>query len=229
MTNYAWPSGLKPRDFGFWPENMDRSGGPSMAGGEQVVSSPGGRWRAAGMFSVRNDDQVLALRALALKLKGRANNILVPAFDGRRVSWPVDADTGVVLHPGNTRHKRLDGTQFEDPEIPAASEIIATVSAVAGVRATTLSITKTQGGAFREGQFFGLGSRLYGIETILDVAGSVTTCTIWPPLRVSASAGDSVLVTRPACIMRLADPTGLLKELQLLRFADLQVEFVEVF
>lgn len=232
MSDYAWPSDLKPISWGFWPENADRSGGVTMAGGEQVVTSPGGRWRASGLFAVRTKAQVLALRALALNAQGRANNILVPGFDGRRLSWPLEAYngelTGRILTPGVTRRRQLDGTIYEDPEIPAASAIHATVNTNAAIRATTLLINRTQGAAFVAGQFFGIGTRLYGIASIAGVAGAVTTCVIWPPLRAAATATTPVLFTRPVCVMRLADPQGLLKELQLLSFADLQVEFVEV-
>lgn len=222
-----WPAVLKPTAFGFSPVEADQSGGASMTLGEQFVQSPGGRWAASGSFDIRDMDQVLALRALRAQLKGRAIPLYLPNFDGKRVSWPIDPETGVVLHPGNTREKRLDGTAYEYPAIPSSSEIVATVSSAAALRATTLAIAKTQGGDLIAGQQFGIDERLYEIATIESVVGNVTTVTFWPPLRAAAPAGTTVKFTRAGCLMRCTNMNDQMKQLDLLRFATLNLEFVE--
>lgn len=225
----AWPELLKPVSFGFWPENASRSGGPALNGAEQTVASGAGRWRAAGTFRVRNDAQVRAARAFFAKVQGRAVEIRLPAFDGRRANWPIDAQ-GRVLHPGATRRKALDGTVYEDPEIPPQSEIIATLNVGAAIGVSQTQINMTQGSPLRIGQYFGLGpDRLYIINEIVNVAGSVTTVRFWPPIREAGTLGQEVRLTRPQCLVKLLSDENVLRELELLRFADLTLEFRESF
>lgn len=244
MTTFSWPAILKPRDFGYFFLDADQSGGAALGGGEQIVFSPGPRWGAAMTLDLRlrESDELLALRALRTNLKGRANPVALPNFDGQRLSWPEEltADgnpTGVILHPGVTRDKALDGTLYADPEIPTESEIAATVKTDAALRATTVAIDISQGGLILAGQQFGtLDKRLYEIGTIVSRVGTVTTVTIMPPLR-AASAGETVLggpgsgdqlsFTRPTCLMRCMNLNDELRKLEVLRFATLNLEFVE--
>lgn len=235
MTTYAWPAILKPRDFGFFFLDADTSGGAALAGGEQFVFSPGPRWGAAMTLDVRNNDQVMACRSIRTNLKGRANPVALPNFDGQRLSWPIETfggnSTGVVLHPGVTRNKSLDGTAYESLAIPAKSEISATVFVDAALRSTTLQIKKTQGGVLLAGQQFGIVDRIYEIGTITGVvtaAGyTVTTVTFSPPLRAAAPETTAVNFTRPTCLMRCMNLNEELRKLELLRFATLNLEFVE--
>lgn len=237
MTAYAWPAVLKPQDFRYFLENVDQSGGVAMGGNESFVVSPGPRWRAKGRFPVRTREQVLALNELEALLDGRANDILLPGYDGQRLSWPEQTfsgdPTGVILTPKVARELEgtagLGGTAYAGLEIPAAAEIVATVNTNAALRATTLLINKTQGGALIAGQHFGLGQRFHRIRSIELVFGPVTTVTIRPPLRAAATSGTAVLFTRPVSLMKLADPSQLHKALELLRFGDFDFDFVESF
>lgn len=234
MTTYAWPSILKPQSFGFFPVDAETSGGAA-ALGEQYVMSPGGRWGAELSLRLRNKDEVLVARALRAKLMGRAHSVALPNFDGKRLSWPEETfngdPTGRILHPGVTRIKKLDGTAYASSEIPSESAITATVETNADVRDTELEIESTQGGALIAGQQFGLGSgvamRLYEIASVDDVTGDVTTVTIWPPLRAAATAGATVNFTRPTCVMRCMNLNEELRKLDMLRFATLNLSFVE--
>lgn len=236
MTTFAWPDVLQPRDFGFYFLDADTSGGVALGGGEQVVFSPGPRWGAAMTVDIRNNDQVRAARGLRTNLRGRANPVALPNFDGQRLSWPIQVfggkSTGVVLHPGVTRDKTLDGTAYEQPAIPTESEIVATLYADAALRATTADIHVTQGAAPKRGQQFGIGARLYEIGSVGPVAGPtppplVYTVTFWPPLRAAADEDDVVKFTRPTCLMRCMNLNEELRKLEMLRFATLNLEFVE--
>lgn len=196
-------------------------------------------------LAIKNDDQVLALRALRSKLMGKANPVLLPNFDGRRLSWPVKEfnglPTGLVLTPKRTRNRALDGTIYEDPEIPDASEILAHVQEDANPRATTLVIHLTQGGFPVPGQQFGLDERLYEIVSVADPISSPggseyeITLTIYPPLRdaavgyVSSGGPTQVLFTRPVCQMRCMNLNDEFRKLDNLRFATLNLEFLEYF
>lgn len=229
MASIAWPALLKPLSFGFWLENSDQSGGVSMLGNEQFVASPGQRWRASMAVNIRSNEQILALRSLLAQLDGRFNDVLLPGFDGKRLSWPVDSETGVSLKPRNTRDRTLDGTAYEDPEIPSESQITATLNASAALRATTIAINVAQGGTPLAGQRVGIASRLYELATIVSTVGTVTTATIRPPLRAAASSGASVLFTRPVCLMKLLNGSEALTRLESMRFANVDLQFQESF
>lgn len=219
---------LRPTSGGFWLENPSRSGGVALNGSEQTIVSPAARWRAAWIVPITEDDQVLAARAFADALAGKANAALVPTFDGLRLSWPVDG-YGRVLHPGTTRRRQLDGTAFADPAIPAASEILATVNANAGLNATQIAINVTQGEPLKAGQFFGIGERLHRIKALVGAAGTVQSVAIVPPLRAAAPAGTVVRITRPVCRMKQVADDGGIGTLDMLRFADVTLEFREDF
>jgi hypothetical protein len=184
MTGIAWPSVLKPQDFGYFPINPDISGGVAPDGSEQVVASPGPRWGASMTLPVTNKDKVLAVRSLRTRLKGRAVPVQLPNFDGKRLSWPEQTFngnlTGVILTPGVTRNKALDGTAYEDPEIPTASEIVAVTIVPAALRATSIAVTVSPGGELIAGQQFGIGERLYeiGSLTIDASGGGITNYTL---------------------------------------------------
>lgn len=227
MTTFAWPAILKPRDLGWGQDTPSRTGGQSTVGSEQTVVSGSGRWTATVTLALRNDDQVLAARGLLWQLEGTANDVLVPAFDARRASWPTDAQ-GRVLHPGFTRRPPIDGTAYEDPAIPAASAILVTVNSSAARRARSMTMLVGQGGAPRVGQHFGIGQRLYGITSVA-MAGSVATVGFWPELRAAAVPGTDILFTRPVCRMRLADPDDGRLVLKHLRTGPLTLDFIERF
>lgn len=219
--------------FGFWLENLSVSGGVALNGEEQNVFGENMRWRARGGFSFRTKDQILRGRALFDKLQGRAGTILVPTFDGKRVSWPVQeiaaGSTGVILHPGVTRDRSLDGTAYADPEVPAASEVSATVQSDIALRATTGAINVSQGGPLLPGQYFGIGNFLYRIKGVTGPVGNVYGVSFLPPAREAHVATTVVKITRPVCEMRQASDDQGMKELQSMRFSDLTLEFVENF
>lgn len=230
ITPIDWPAVLKPQSFGYFPIHFDISGGAAPDGTEQFVSSPGPSWGASMILLVRSNAELLALRALRMQTRGRAIPVNLPNFDGQRLSWPLHPQTGEARHPGRTRDRRLDGTPFENPEIPAESEIIAELSASAALRATTIGINITQGGALVPGQQFQLGASFCEIATIASVAGSITTVTFQPPLRASASAGDAIIFTTPTHPMRIMNLNEAFREVELLRFVPpLSLEFAEFF
>lgn len=234
MVNIPWPEKLKPSAFGFYHIDVDTSGGAALGGGEQFVISPGPRWGAAMTLPIFDHDGVLAARALRSKLKGRANPALLPNFDGARLSWPVDPLTGVVITPRVAKRRDgtlgLGGTSYGGVEIPPEAEIVATMFAPGLTGETQVRIEMTQGGPIREGQQFGLlGERLYEIADIVSVAGTLTIVNVLPRLRSNVDAGTAVQFTRPLCLMRCVNMDNELRKLDMLRFATLNLEFVEFF
>lgn len=226
MPAFAWPDDLKPTAFGYHHIDADMSGGAAMGGGEQFVFSPGPRWGASVTLQIRNSTEVLAIRALRAQLRGRANFVNLPNFDGKRLSWPIN-DHGIVLTPRVTRNTSLDGTAYEDPEIPDDSEIEAELFADADARAVSVRIRVLQGGQIKAGQQFGIAARLYEIAEITDISGLTSTCSIWPPLRQAWDALTVVKFTRPVCAMRCMNLNEELTKLEMLRFATLNLQFQE--
>ncbi|MEF2551986.1 hypothetical protein VQ042_11545 [Aurantimonas sp. A2-1-M11] len=220
----AWPAGIYPRNISFAIQNVSRSGGVSTNGQEQIVGSGAGRWMAqlAGI-PIKDDDAILTWRAFHIGLRGRAGTVLVPAFDWFRANWPKDA-YGRTLDPTFTRRRQLDGTQFEDPEIPTQSQVNATFAAPAARRATTVQITVSQGTPIKAGQYFSPSAgRLHLVTSLINA----TTFTIEPPLRDAVTLGQSVDFTRPTCEMRLmSDDDGRLG-LEVARWGFVDLSFVE--
>lgn len=220
----TWPAGLYPRSISFDLENVSRSGGVSTNGQEQIVGSGAGRWIANySAVPVTNADSILAWRALKASLRGRTGTVLVPVLEWFRAPWPIDP-YGRLRSPKNTRRARLNGTIFEDPEIPAESAIVASLSANASRRSTVVSITVVQGQKPSPGQYFSIGNRLH----IITEAFGANSYSIEPPLRATATAGTALNFSAPVCEMRLVDDGQGQLDLELGRFGVVNISFVEV-
>jgi hypothetical protein len=232
MVNVIWPEVLRPQSFHYFHIDADTSGGVSLGGNEQFVAAAGSRWGASMSLPIFNRETVLAMRALRTKLEGRANAAILPNFDGQRLSWPVEAETGRVITP-RVAHwlqgtRDLDDTPYAGAEIPARAQISGTVTTTAALGATQVSITMTQGGPIEAGQQFGIfGLRLHEISEIVSVVGAVTTVKFRPRFRSQVVAGTPVNWTRPKCLMRCLNMNDQSRRLELLRFATLDLEFVE--
>jgi hypothetical protein len=219
-----FPLGLAPQSVLFDLENASRSGGVSTTGLERIIGSGASRWRATySNIPVNTADEVLAYRAFKIGLRGRAGTFLASPFDRNTVNWPVD-EFGRLLNPAFTRDRRLDGSIYQDPEIPAASQVVATFAASALRRATTVQIAVSQGSSIKAGQYFSPSAgRLHVITEVVTLG----TYAIMPPLRDAATIGQSVNFTRPTCEMRLAtDDSGAL-DLQLARFGSVTIDMIE--
>lgn len=198
----AWPAvRIKRRSFHL--QNVSRSGGAATNGVEQVVDSASGRWMASFDLIIAGDAQFLAWEAFLAAMRGRSNTVLLPYRQHRRASWPIDA-YGRALSPSFTRRPRLDGTDYESPDVPTSSDVIAVLSGSVAIRATVAAINTTQGEPVQAGQYFSVGSRLYRVQQINGTAGTIQTVTFWPPARVAMANGADVELLSPACEMRFA-------------------------
>ena len=237
MVAFNWPVILKPSDFGYSYISSDTSGGASLGGNEQFVSSPGQRWAASMTLPIVDNAGVLALRTLRTQLQGRANWVLLPNFDGLRLSWPIEATTGRRITPKVGRQIEgtygLEGTGFGQLGIPLASEIQADLGAAVEVGDTTALISVSQGGAPKPGQQFGLASRLYELASVavdeVREEGVIYAVEFRPRIRVAKPLNEPVLFTRPVCVMRCLNLDDQTKKFDRLRFAELDLEFIEYF
>lgn len=220
------PPALRPIRVGFSPENVSRSGGVSITGGEQVVASASGRWRARAVFNVLREDRVLAWRAFIASLNGRAGLLEIGPFDFHR---PADANGRRVSNVEAAQVSGL-GFLFDHSGFGQQDFTFATLAAGAALRATRITINAANSWqAPRAGQYFGIGQRLYIVTAIYRAANSGPwTVDFWPQLRAAASAGERIITDRPICLMRLAsDEIGGL-DLDFGRIGQASLDLVEV-
>lgn len=222
----TFPKGLRPIGGGFAPFAKTLGGGQSLSGTEQVVSSMNDRWTAGYTFKISDSDDLLRIRAFVLSMRGRANTVALPAFDNNRAPWAVVR--GIRQTPKVRRNRSLDGTAFADPADFNDTLIQASVTAAAAALATQVSIAMTLGSEPKPGHLFGLGTRLYSIESIAG-AGPYDA-VIWPTLRLAAAASMVVNFTSPVCEMRFASDTegaDALRNLEQLRRGPITLNFDE--
>lgn len=200
----TWPSELKPNSGGYAPFVRSLSGGQSLSGAEQIVPQFHDRWQAKFTFALNRSSRVLALRALLAALRGRANTIVLPAFEHARAPWSVD-EFDRVLGPKLLRRRDLDGTPYADPAGFNDTLLSVTVALDANINDTTLLIA-TNGVAPTPGHLFSIGPRMYVCQEVADtLTPDRYELMIWPWLRVGVTFGTPVNFTSPACEMRLAN------------------------
>lgn len=200
FTSLMWQIGL-----------VSRSGGPSLLGTEQIVSSPAGRWMATitpqvGTMAWNGSEELLAYRGLMARLRGRANVVALPYFDGRGPA-------------------QLLGLPSVEAELAAA----------ASMNAVQIVLTYPSGVAPLPGQAFSIeatdgGSWLHQIAAVVDQDGDDYTVLISPWLREDYAAGIAVEVDNPTSRMRLVtDLSGALTIQAGQAWANPTLEFVEAF
>lgn len=233
----TFPAGLRPISGGFAPITKTLSGGMSFAGIEQVVSTMSDRWGASFTFAVRSDGDVLAIRALLLRLRGRTNTIAVPAFDLARAPWGKDAYFR-LRSPGAvrklTRVGQLDDTIFNEDQVSLRYSLIQARAFAAPAQSNMVRVQMLLGGAPVPGHLFSIGPRLYAIEDVASVGlpgqPPAFDLQIWPWLRADVAEFAEVNFPYPVCEMRLSsDGEGLdaIRGLDALRFGRITLNFDE--
>jgi hypothetical protein len=224
----TFPTRLKPISGGFAPSTKSLGGGQSLSGFEQVSSQLSDRWMASYAFAIREDADVLAFRAFVLSMRGRANSVLLPAFDLARAPWAVDA-FGRQITPSLRRTPQLDGTPYADASSLRDSLISAKLHVAALLNSTTVIVDMVAGSAPQPGHLFSIGTKLH---SVLTVTGSGPyTLGIWPWLRADAAVDVVTNFATPASGMRFAsdtEGTDALAALSQLRFGTITLKFDEV-
>lgn len=231
----SWLPAIFPRAAMFMPENQSRSGGPSISGAEQIVVSPTARWRARLSAPIVTENSVLSWRAFIAGMGGKAGTVLVPKFEhygprdanGKRLNELASAPYGGVegLFDEGGLNFDLSGWQQDD------STVYATLNADAAINSTEIVVDFAEGiDGIRPGQYFGIGNRLYLAHSVWqEDVGGPTHIRFTPWLRAAASAGDTVIIDKPVCLMRFAqDVTGEL-ELDFGRWGSGALDLVEAF
>lgn len=220
----TWPTTLPFQSVMFARKNLSRSGGLTLSGIEQVVQSSMDFWEASVSLKIRKGSQALAYRAMQAQNWGRTGEWIIPVCTNFHVpatpppadfswadDWADDFSNGPI-----------------PPIIPPGEGALTTVEALKGDRILTFQFIDT---TFipEPGMYFSIGNRLYLIGTV-GYAGIIRTytATFVPALRADADVETVVEFSRPRCLMKLtSDDTGKM-DLDMLRFATIQLNFVEV-
>jgi hypothetical protein len=215
------PTSLRVRPIG-----AAASGGRSMAGIEQLGAlSGGGLWSITfGEVNLWAREKFMAWRALEAALDSGATPILVPLGDRRHA--PVTSPPVSLAFD--------DDALWDDGSGWTASEVTATTTADAALRATSLTFAFAGPVDLVGGEFLsvlhagGLGWRLYQIVRLTDNGGGSYTAVIRTPLRAAVASGTPLNFEAPRCVCRLDGDPGTV--LDMLRFgAGGPVSFVETF
>lgn len=225
----------------------------SVSGVEQVIISGADRWKARATLRVHRFDQILAMRGMMAAADGRTGTWLIPPCSGfQRIERQVNGINLVTGMRTIVRSPFDDGSTFSDTGEFETKMILGSVTAVAASRSRSITVQMPVfAGDFSwdfsnpdffsgddgsghytplAGQFFSIGEYLYVIATAIpvhDPNDGVYTLAIRPGLRIAANVGDQIDFSRPVCRMRLAtDETGEL-DLDMLRFANVSLDFVE--
>lgn len=217
-----WPDALRPTRGGR-PVYMPRNTADSIAlsGFGQVVAADAGIWKIPlEGIPIRGWAQIQTWDALALRLEGRLNPFLYRLCEVSRQPYGLQGPYGDIPHSDESFFS--DDTGYYQPAI------VAEVAADAALRATTLSIAVSQGGAVQPAHFFSLGTgRLHQVRRVLSVTGGTYSLDIRPPLREAVSAGDVVTFDRPTCKVRLATDNEMDRVLDLNRLGSLSITLYE--
>ena len=211
-------------------ENASRTGGQTLSGTQQFVSSPSGRWRAKMTFHLVEDDDYLEARGFLAGLDGQATPFLIGPIDWRGRPWNIDPLTGAKITPDFQAQDIAVDPAFEtNPD--TAGYLDFTLAAAAAMNATTIQVSRQRGGVLKRGQYFSVGDRLHMIVKPPADTGNpgVVGLTIRPWLRAAYAQGTPVNFAAPLCLMRLADPdTGQIETLPS-PLSDASLDLIEAF
>lgn len=221
MTVVIWPgSVLRPTAVKFWLENSSKSGGRAVNGVERIaVRDP--YWRGSVTVGIRGSAQIIMARAIFARLRGRANPLVMPAFDCGRSPGAVNYKLTVPTVPHS------DGATFDDGTDYVGSAYPAVCTAGAANRATTITVTVAQNpGNVTPGTYFTIARRLYQISDV-TVSGLDVTISFLPPLRGAVAAGTDVQFDSPEGTFRLSSDDQAALALDKLRFSEVTLDLVE--
>ena len=200
------PPGLSPSKVVFSKAMVSRSGGRSITGSEQVVSSHAGFWRASLTIPVRGvgrrgEEATLAYRGLYAALDGMAGEVLVPLY----TRWRPYGHLGKMLSVHSASGFESAGMLHDHSGFGQTEPQVMFAEGAAVRGSTRITITHPGVPALRPGHYFGIGNRLYLVARawVLDYErGLDTTPTLTYDGRLvtDAAAELTYTPTQPAII-----------------------------
>lgn len=216
-----------------------RSGGQSLTGTEQIVSSPAGRWVAKASFHLLDEDEAqLDVRGFIAALDGQAGTFMIGPMDWRGQPWNVEPLVGTIITPDKSIGDIAQDPAF-DTNPDTTGRLDFTLSAPVAMNATGLVIQRNKGGRLKRGQYLQIGERLHIITAVTTVdpvdpgsqqpvAGTIGVA-IRPWTRAAYAAGTPINFANPQGLMRFADPDQGGVEMTTSPLSDLSLDLVEAF
>lgn len=222
MIIYDWPPILVANAEMFRIDARTRSGGETINGREQAVSSGLGRWVARLTVPLHTPAKIRAMRSLMARLNGRANGVRVGPCDCRNGNRLIP-----TIHDIPYRDDSLhtDGAGFQQGGI--APTIPEDHAASVGDRRITIwnGATRTP---VLEGSFFGAGGYLYVVVGVTPLPDENTLIDLRPKLRTALPEGAEIDWCHGRAPMRLAADDSGEFELQLARMGTATLDLVEI-
>jgi hypothetical protein len=221
----SWDKSILPvHSVMFARKNLSRSGGLTISGVEQVVQSSTDFWEAQIGLKIRTIQHRLAYRALMAQSFGRATEWIISACD--------PFGSGITAVPDFSFDSSFDSSFALGSDAPAVIPSgvggVTDADADKGDRQLDFEIVEHELVPL-PGQYFSIGDRLYVIGTVSDLGTAHHyRVTFAPGLRADALAGSTMEFSNPRCLMRLAQDNIGQMNLDMLRFADITLSFVEV-
>ncbi|WP_241963243.1 hypothetical protein [Paracoccus suum] len=195
MAVIVWPAGLlRPVEGSFFIRNISRSGGVSLNGVEQVLTSTASWWEISLTLSREFDGERLkAFEAYISRMRGRQNVAAIPLCDPYRYGAKVSP----LQQPWSDGTYFSDGTGWVDG---TASQPMTVVNAAGvGSRFLTFKLTQPVRPALRLGDMFSINGFLYRVTS----AGG-NDIYFEPPLRQAIPAGQVIQTDPPVFYGRFA-------------------------
>ncbi|MBY5863267.1 hypothetical protein [Rhizobium leguminosarum] len=217
----VWPRKLLPPQMPrpHYLSHMNISGPVSQTGVSDVISGDAGFWRATyGSVIVTTRDRVITWRAIAAKLQGRLNPILVPYCSSYQ---PIVQGLSIEPVPHD------DGSFFDDGTGYIGSKTQVLLTADLSFRAVFCTVDVVVADTIQPGQVFSLGERLYQVTDVIDLGGTIKQISFMPPAREAVAADSELEFTNPVCRMRLATDDAMAIDLDLNKRGLPSVDFIE--
>ena len=220
-----WPDALlHPQNVAFNIAARTLAAPSSVSGLTQVVASDAGIWKATyGEVLIRNRAQILTFRAIAARLEGRLQPIVVPLCR----AWQPGGGAG---SGGDSLYDAVphdDLAFFDDGSGYVGGGISVETFSALPARAVTASVVIHYGGRIEPGQHFSIGERLYRILAVTYSTPTTAVLSFRPPLREAVAEGARLNFDDPVVRCRLASDESMDLDLALHKYGSPTVEFIE--
>lgn len=176
----------------------NNSSGESVTGAERVSASLADVWTWSLDARDMTGPEHERVTGFVAALQGRLNRVRVPIR--RRPGTGPRARTGLAAAAMETFD---DGSRFDDGSGFAPPELFALAASSAAAWSSRLFLSWPSGiAAPAPGDVFGIGAERAVMVTDVFATGATVEIAVWPPLRATLAAADTVLIEGGYVIMR---------------------------
>lgn len=201
MADINWTAALpvpSAMTFGLRSNTLDFAS--PLTGGVQTVGMPGARWFCTLTWAGLTLAHAAALQALQVRLRGRANRLVLP----------------------NLSRASIRGVGGGTPLVNGAGQTGATIN-VDGLPVSTT-------GVYLAGDFLGIGGELKMVAADVNSNGSgQAAVTFEPPLRAAPADNSAIVTYQPTAKFILVSPDVSWQHINPMSVGAFEMQLVEVF